>query len=345
MVEAAAWSPCGRFIAVARSNPAGIEVLDAATLERLYTFKSHRFRTSWLSFSPDSRLLTRFDKQLDLTSWDLQTGGSVSTISSGPDMHFPQCLSSTYSMDGKMLAVAYGDFAKSTSVISTYDLLSRTHTCCYRSPHGFMVVSIWTHGECIRFATLGPGSIAIWEVGFTSTDMPTEVERLPVPGDVGHLRGALFLPIISRLATASPAGLMVWDARDSKFLLNFVGNIQPVKISFSSDGRFLACGTAGPETYIWEESHTGYILRQKLTSVYGDTVPSLSPDGESIITVSFWNIQLWRTAYPTPSLSIVPTQSAGCFILEFSPDEKVAAVGRVHGNTATVLDPGLVIHG
>ena len=39
IVFAAAWSPCSRFIAVARSDSIMIEVLDSVTLERLNTFE------------------------------------------------------------------------------------------------------------------------------------------------------------------------------------------------------------------------------------------------------------------------------------------------------------------
>jgi len=333
-----AWSPCGRFFAVARLHCKETEVLDAVTLERLHTFESPPDKTSWLSFSPDSRLLTRFSDNLELTSWDLQTGGPVNTIPSELGMPPMLCPSSTYSMDGKMVAIGYWDDIHIISVIPTYDL-PRTHTCYHHSPEGFMVVMIWTHGECIRFAAAKPGSIAIWEIGFASTDTPTEVERLPAPRDIDCSRDTLFLPTLYRLANGPRNRVLVWDARDSKLLLDFVGNIHPMGMSFSPDGRFLVYGTASRDIYIWEESHTGYVL-QKLISIYGSTRPFFSPDGESIIMVHHSNIQLLRTADLIPSPSATQARSVGWgdFILEFSPDETLAAIGRVHDNTATVLD-------
>jgi len=334
-VGRAVWSPCGGFIAVALSD--SIEVLDVVTLERLYTFEHPRDWSLWLCFSPDSRLLTRFNNKLELTSWDLQTGGPVSTI---PGLGDPRnvCISSTYSTDGKLLAVAYEDIGYSGSTILIYDLLSRTCTCCYDSPQGPKMVSIWTHGGCIRFAVVGSGSITIWEVGFTSTDAPIEVERFPVPGNFGYLEGALFLPALSRFASNSQAGVMVWDARNSKLLLN-TGKIEAVGMSFSYDGRFFAYGTTTAEIYIWKESDAGYKLHRKLLPTYlSYSKPFISPDGESIVTTHGFVIQLWRTADPTPSPSVDPTRSGDYFILEFSPDETLAVVGRVLGNTATVLD-------
>jgi len=335
-VETAAWSPCNRFVAVALDYSA--EVLDGATLERLYTFKHPWDGTSLLCFSPDSRLLTRLNDKLDLTSWDLQTGGPVSTISSGLDGSYGQRISSTYSMDGKMLAVAYKDFRKSAHAVTTYDLLSRTRTCRYHSPEGSIVNSIWTRGGCIRFAVVESEFITIWEVGFTSTDAPTEVERLPVPGNLGRLWGDLFLPALSRLFGGSEGSVLVWDARDSKLLLN-AGGVRPMGMSFSSDGRFFVCGTLGREVYIWKESQAGYILYKTLMpSIFSFPTPFISPDGGSIVTAHNSIVQLWRTADPTPPPSIVPTQSVGHFVLEFLPNETLAAVARIHGNTATVLD-------
>jgi len=201
-----------------------------------------------------------------------------------------------------------------------------------------MVVSVWTHGGCIRFAAVGSEFITIWEVGFTSTDAPTEVERLPVPPDAGRLWEALFLPALSRLFNNSEAGFLVWDVRNSKVLLN-TGGIRHMDITFSSDGCSFASRPSGTEIYIWKESHAGYILYKKIVpTLFELPRPFLSPDGESIVTVHHSMVQLWRTAGPTPSPSIVPTQSVGHFILEFSPEETLAAVGRVYGNTATVFD-------
>jgi WD40 repeat protein len=100
----------------------------------------------------------------------------------------------------------------------------------------------------------------------------------------------------------------------------------------------------------------------------------LSPSGESIIVCIDNTTRLWRTTDPTTSLSAVPTQPAdqnrfaarfwdnvatrlwrttdpttpsmvptrradqNTFILEFSPDESLAAVARFWDNMATIID-------
>ena len=338
-VEKAAWSSCSRFIAVAQLET--IKILDAATLERLHTFTYSRTEgADWLSFSPDSRSLTRFSDDTGLTTWDLQTGGRISTATSTPNTSSSSYFSSAYSTDGKIVAVAYRD--PDGTGIFTYNLLSRTQIYSHRASEGQIVAPIWTHGESSRFVTVKPGSVTIWEVGFTSEHTLAEIESLPAPDNVDP-RESLFLPTRSRLAFILKKAVLVWDAQDSKILLNFVVDEWPRGLSFSSDGRFFACGTFGEEIHLWKESPTNYVLHRKLASDIGwsfSTKPLLSPNGESIITFSYSGTQLWRTTDPITSLPIVPTQHAyrTDFILEFSSDRSLAATARLGDNMATIID-------
>ena len=345
----AAWSPCSRFIAVGLSKT--IEILDGVTLERLHTFPHSWIQEiGWLSFSPDSRLLTLFsDSDYRLITWDLQTGGRIRSIPSASNMSSSFYLSSAYSMDGKIVAVAYIDFDAAVVGISTYNLLSGTHIYSHRDSERPIVAPIWTHGEYLRFATVKPGFITVWEVGFTSKHTLTEIESLPAPDGIGSGQ-CLFLPTRSRLAFILEQAVMVWDTRDSKTLLNFVGGTPPVGLSFSSDGRFFACGTAGQEIHLWRESPTGYVLHRKLvysmldlswlTAEEDTAVLLLSPNGESIIASKRPETQLWRTTDPVIPLSSVPTRpvTQTRFILVFSQDELLAAVARLEDNMVTIID-------
>ena len=339
----AAWSPCGRVIAVAQSNPGAVGVLDPATLESLNTFSHFLAGSQWLCFSPDSGLLGLFNGHRGVASWDLQTGGPIDAMPSGPHASLAQYFSSTYSADGKMVAIAYLVNTTATAAISIYDLLFRTHTHTHHVLERHIVASIWTRGDCLRFATVKPGSITVWEAVFTSKDAPVPVESLPAPDniDIDNLEEFLFLPALSRLAFTLREAVMVWDAQDSKLLLNFVGANQSESMSFSPNGRFFACGTTGQEVYLWKDGPNGYVLHQKVTSRSPGCIrPLLSPDGESIIVFGGSTLQLWRTADPIYSLPNTPTQPAGCtdFILERSPDGTLSAVARREESTVTVLD-------
>ncbi|KAF9642741.1 hypothetical protein BDM02DRAFT_3132890, partial [Thelephora ganbajun] len=144
-----------------------------------------------------------------------------------------------------------------------------------------------------------------------------------------------FHPALSRLAFSHSERILVWDARHSKFLLNEDAS-QPRGTSFSSDGRFFMHATPHSAIYLWKESPTGYVLYRKLNRETGTSHQLMSPNGESTFAFGFRAIQLSRTVDPTTSFS--RKQGHAGFIVEFSPDETLAAVVRFMDNIITVLD-------
>ena len=335
------WSPCNRFIAVAKS--AVVEIRDAATLILLSTFEfppGHGVLS--LSFSPDSRFLTQFNRE-DLVTWDLQTGGSAGTISPEGLLAEHSDFSSTYSMGGEVLAVVYLDESREKTFVATHDLSTR-RTHLHRVSEGRILSPIWTQGEFLRFATLKSGHITIWQAEFTSTHTPQVVESLPAPGEIADaaFERSQFLPTLSRLAVALEDALLVWDARDSKILLK-ASPFPSTRMSFSSDGRFFAHTSTGGQVHVWKESPAGdYTLHQTLafSASREYTVPLLSPDGQSIVICLLSTIHLWHTRDPILSSGPTPVSDQRDFILGFSPneDEASAAFGRYGRNVVTILD-------
>ena len=350
-IWAATWSPCSRLIAVS-CEPTTIEILDAVTLARLHTFKP-RSPHGWLSFSPDSHLLTQFsDDHQEVTTWDLQTGGRITTIP--PTSHTSsRCFSSTYSIDGKMVAVAYKDKESRGTGISTYNLLSGTHIYSHRvsNSEGDVVASIWTHDKCLQFITTKgwpTTTLTVWRVGFASVRMLTKVESFPGPYISGSPAAALFLPTHLRFASSF---LGIWDVQGSKLVQEIpIGTSSP-NMSFSDDGRLFVHGDPNEGDFeLWEESPTGYVLRGKLASGIKYCQRALpSPNGKSIITSADHETQLWRTTDPITSPSNPTRPRRTRFLLDFSPDRSLAAVARWEDEVATVLDlksgePRLIIN-
>ncbi|KAF9646358.1 hypothetical protein BDM02DRAFT_3188908 [Thelephora ganbajun] len=343
LIDTAVWSPCSRFIAISWSGfPTTIEVLDAVTLERVTTLHSPVDGTAGLFFSPNTRLLTQCGRHPSkCISWDLQTGGLVSAITAKESFRsFVPCFSATYSACGTMFAT----FCHSnlTPTISIYNVISGTHIHS-RSVDKQSLNEVWTHGECLRFVTMESGSITTWEVGFASPQTLTRVESLPLPDDFDPSRESRFHPTSSRLAFTTEGLVHVWDARDSKFLLESTGvkGNMVTSMSFSPDGRFFVCGTRGLGIHLWKESLTGYTLHRKFTSNARAFKILVSPNGESIIVLDGRAIQLLRTTDPIASFSDVSTPTfwrKKTFILGFSPDEVLAAAARMKDETVTVLD-------
>jgi WD40 repeat protein len=163
-VNAAAWSPCAKFIAISWGvSSHKLEILDATTLGKQYVLHLPDQRITWQSiiFSPDSHLLTAYSYwQNCVVNWDLQTGGPISNIVTKERSFL---LSISYSGCGTMIG---GLFDNKT--IITYNILSGE---CISS-HSFqqyIVKTVWTHGECLQFATIDPESIGIWEISFISS--------------------------------------------------------------------------------------------------------------------------------------------------------------------------------
>ena len=361
----AVWSPCNKFIAVARFG--STDILDAATLSKLSTVNSPLSPSRrGLSFSPNCRFLTQFDDG-DLASWDLQTDGPLGIVTSGSDVLPGNAFSSTYSADGKVVAVACEvwpdcsedeDYYKDDydTFITIYDL-SGAHPGSCNAPEGHIITPIWTHGGFLRFSTVNrqASSITTWEVPFTLTHAPAEVETLPIPDGSVYAKRFLFLPPLSRLAFTLSGTILIWDIRTSKLLLKSepIPDLHLVwtpdiaytssRSSFSSDGRFFTCMNATGDVYVWKESTAGYTLHQKLA--FADpgvsAGPCLSPDGEFIIMPLRSTIHLWPTRSQTLSPSSVPTgddSDSRNIVLGFSPDEKLAALGRRGANAVTILD-------
>ena len=333
-----AWSPCERFIA--SSNPGVVEIRDGATLTLLNTFESSSGTEDFV-FSPDSRLLTKIPyRHPMLVTWDLQTGGSVDTA-------FPEdmysVISSTYSIDGKMLAVVYSKKRSPAALIATHDLsASRTHL--HRVSEGHIIPPIWTHGELLRFATVEPKSIIIWEAEFTLTHPPEVVESLPLPDEVGDVLKSisfLFFPSLSRLAITRVDALInrpflsLWDVRHSKLLLKT--NLQDHATTFSSHGRVFVSQADG--FFVWKETPAGYVLHHKYPVFRELTSCSLSPNGESILISSQSTLRLVHTK----DGPILPSRISSElflfeFVLAFSPDELSVAFARKFEKTVTILD-------
>ncbi|KAF9642270.1 hypothetical protein BDM02DRAFT_3124713 [Thelephora ganbajun] len=338
--KAVAWSPCGRFIAISDGG-SRVEIRDAATLKRLTTLEFPEGQACELAFSPDARLLMGHNvNPAGFISWDLQTGVLVNAIFPDQWDDDTLCSSIIYSTCGTMFGVLIRRLC--TFNIRIYDVHSGAHTYTHLIEgivEGMVVCVIWTHGECLRFATTKPGSITTWEVGFASRNAPTEIESLPLPDNFPHdFYIHSFHPTLSRLAFTYLERIFVWDTRHSKFLLNEYAK-DTHRISFSSDGRFFiyeVIGTLAPTIYLWKESSTGYILHRKFNCEVWISRLLISPNGESIFASRYRTIQLWRTMDLTTSFSHKQTYER--FVVDFSPDETLAAATRVGGKTITVLD-------
>ena len=356
-VTGAAWSPCSKFIAISyQTSEPTVEILDAVTFMRLTTLEplvGSLVGFEWLVFSPDSHLLTWFgtgQMGCDLgriISWDIQTGILVSSISTKGWRWGNFDSSVTYSICGTMFGVLFCDSL--SSIIHIYNALSGTLIQAHQIKEQISG-NIWTCSEYLQYATMTPGSIAIWEHRFGSTDVPIRVKTVLIPDSFYIPKMFLSHPTHPWLVLVRENGVYVWSTQDSKFLLEYTDTTDSSLdqwMSFSPNGHCFACGSHSvgsdnPGVYLWEESHTCYIFHQWLTSNLNVSKLRISPDGGSIIVFGGSVVQLWHTMdSPTP-ISTVPAQASldngYRFILRFHPSKPLVAVVREEDEIITVLD-------
>ena len=357
-----AWSPCSRFIAVAQGLFSGIVILDAVTLKQLHTMQSQDldiYYWSKLVYSPDGHLLTGYSYQKGLiVSWDLQTGGLISEISTGNSLRYR---SMPYSRCGTML----GGLSESNAII-IYNILSGIQMTSHSVPE-FVHDTIWTHGERLRFISAELGSITIWEVSFTSTNAPAQISSLPTPENL-PLRNFVLLPTLHHLAFILKGRVLVWDAQCQKILLDSIDVKNPKNLSFSLNGHFLICETHSLEFHLWKKTPDSYIPHQIFAFGFKRVAAVISPNGQSIVLSSLTTLQLWHitnsstsftsfasstssTSSATPATPVSSASSTSSafssdfapkdlkdFLLEFFPDEPLIAVAQRLGNTITILN-------
>ena len=353
-VVAVAWSHCSKFVAIVDHKSPEVAILDATTLEQLHILHSKYQRAKWggLKFSPDGHLLTSYSHRICddnircIASWDLQTGGIVSHVTTEG-----WCESIAYSECGTMLG---GYFPDSERVI-IYDILSGTQIFSHPIIMEHITGDIWTYGKYLQYAIVGLRYIAIWEVSFTSSHAPIQIGTLPTPDNFPAEKPEqlVFLPTFSLLAFVVQSRVFVWDAQCQKILLDSIGG---GGLSFSPDGQFFIYIVSVCEFCICKKSPDGYLPHQRLFPTPESRDFSISPDGGSIISSCAQLLQLWHIN-SIPSLQSIPSQDQQTqdIYLNFSPDESSIAIagsdGAItifdlkSGNPHMVIDTGMEIHG
>ena len=360
-IDDIAWSPCKRFIAVVPSSPGGIQILDAVTLDQLFTTSpiplqegtkalgSYKFGSSL--FSPNGSLFTYYRKGY-IFGWDLQTGGLICSLHLDGITEYPKSMTS--SECGTIVGVLFTSIH--ASVIHICNIVTSANMASY-SPKT-QSVHLWTHDKRLRFATLEGISITIWEAAFTFEKPPTMIESLSFSCDKSP-RSCLFSPSLYNIFSTD-AWAYAMDIRNSKYL--FPPNITEFDLGWiqaiSPDGCFFASISHLYYT-IWKQSTTGYTCIQKIllkeaTERAWFNLPRFSPDGKLLLVQCQKNaFQLWPIDVSATSFSDFSTQTA-CqetkdFILEFSSANTLAILTRTEHNVVTVLDlrdssPRLIIN-
>jgi WD40 repeat protein len=327
---ALAWSPDGRYFAMAASD-------GSVLLQNLLTGHDARLTEGYASskggdttfaqpvnaiaFSPDGRTLAAGNAAGGVQLFDTATGRRVRTLVSMVGGNGVKSLA--FSPDGKTLAVAgYSDDIRLLDVAAP----GRTAVLSEASPVNTVAFS--KSGE-LAAGTAG-GTIGIWDAA-TRTKIATYGEGEPV-------NVVTFSPDGRTLAAADDGGrVAVWDASPvSQATTLSIGDGSPVtSVAFNRDGTALAAGDVAGAVGFWNPSK-GRLLGG-INEVLETYSTAFSPDRRTMAVGWLGGVDLWNvTSFRHPALESAhqPTLMEGgdgSDSVAFSPDGTLLAVGDYYG--------------
>ncbi|KAL5089032.1 hypothetical protein Trisim1_005889 [Trichoderma cf. simile WF8] len=315
-------SPDGKRIACSEGFfKKNVWFLDAENGEPLHEAKCFGESVESVAFSHDSKLLAMaLWKKIEI--WNVATGATrqISTKSSVHEILF--------SPDGKTIAIAvYG-------AIQVLDLASGEKWCELQDPN------LRSHGRPQRFAFSADGStiasisqikgVNIWDTRF-HTKVVNSTYFFECPSFVAASRDD------KQLASASYSdAIRLWDGQTGAKMELYIHRLRPLvdilsnnrclrkfvsrfrnpaypggddtgrkkinilSITFSMDGKFLACVWKTKKLRVWDTQNGKMLFARKLDSNTSDNVV-FSPDSKLIASVSdkiyFWNAKTGYKAY------------------------------------------------
>lgn len=330
------YSPDGKLIAV--KGAIGIWFYDAETLTEVGMISQG---ASTIAFSPDGRTLASgswSDRTVRL--WDVNTQKQVGGL------RFPGPRGVTalsYSLDGKTLAVGYGN-----GDVVLWDSATQLKTARLDTPAKFVsTLAFSSSGQLLAFS----GGYDYPKISLWNLRAQSRVGTFEEHGQTRHnhvVSSMAFSPDGKTLASGSiyDYTVRVWDVatRSQIFLLlklepeNHHGSVNAV--TFSPDGAILASASDDSIIRMWD-AHTLKQIGKLNTRSGGVTSIAFHPDGETLaslngqfergmreggdMTLRLWNVRTRR------QIAVAQNHNAGIESVALSPNGILLASGYQDG--------------
>jgi WD40 repeat protein len=290
-VQALAFAPNGKSLAVADGRRQAIHVVDLATSKVLQQFSGPQGAGPTApAFAPDGKTLAAVSNG-SISLWDTRTGKEVRRLPA--QAYF--LMTPAFSPDGKTLAIG----SSLGNRLRVWDVATGKELHVFAGHQAEVTaVALAPDGKTLVTASLDQ-TVRLWE---SATGRELRQFIRPVPrkdaADVGSFAPLLgFSPNGKTVSAGYPDGtICIWDADTGKALRDFSGHATPVAaLVFSPSGKALASGGIDGLVRLWDVATGKKVRELKLP--------------------------------PIPRIAGLNGGSAGTIHLAFSPDGKTLAVG------------------
>ena len=322
-MTAVAYSPDGRFVAVAPRGAGAVELWNPRTVERVRAMTGSGGAVTQVAFSPDGTLVAAAVPGAadahEVRIWAADSGMPLATlVATGPGR-----LSMAFSADGSRMLTTCGDsmvmvwdprtgrrcMTVSTAYKGTivdanavFGLDGSRFAYATRDLHdtatGETVGKLPPMGLATRQAASPDGRTLATGVAFGTvylSDFATG-RRLPIlSGHAAPVRAIAFSPDGSRLVTGALDGTAIlWDVATGDEVCRFVGHEGSVEtVILSPDGRRLVTGATDGTARIWDVKR-GHELLALPNQAQWPTAIALSSDGTCLVTAaSDGPVRIW----------------------------------------------------
>ncbi len=318
-----AFSPNGRWLAIADEHRLEIRLWDMTTKTNLGFLSGHRSRVLALAFSPDGSMLASASQDNTVKLWDLATRREHANM----DGHTATVNRLAWSANGKVLASGSQD-----RTLRTWDVASRRPlaTLCGHLD-SIQAVALTADGKTLASGG-SDGSVRIWN----ATGEADRAASLSLPSDIVGFS-------LSRdgrtLSTSHIDGACrIWDTPGLRQRAWFNPRLATLTGGAVANGGLrLASGEKNGSVRVWVPERESFRSLMMPTN-HSEQVQSLAfaPDGNTLATVGGEGVlRLWDTEV-VRQLASIALSSRSIVPGVFSHDSKSLVVGLRNGTLAVV---------